>query len=99
MPAKSRCVPRPHILSISSTTLYSLQLYSSSTVYNLYTTPLAEYRDLNLTRQLSATFSTFSTFSDGRDAGKRRSVGSRPALAERLRPGGEEADQERRREV
>ena len=26
---------------ISSTTLYSLQLYSSSTVYNLYTTPQA----------------------------------------------------------
>ena len=32
-----------HALShglISSTTLYSLQLYSSSTVYNLYNTPL-----------------------------------------------------------
>ena len=40
-------VPRPHILyNISttflqhSTTLYSLQLYSISTVYNLYNTPL-----------------------------------------------------------
>ena len=33
-------MPRPHILYNISTTLYSLQLYSSSTVYNLYTTPL-----------------------------------------------------------
>ena len=47
----TRIVPRPHILyNISttlyntlqhSTTLYSLQLYSISTVYNLYNTPLA----------------------------------------------------------
>ena len=35
-----RIVSRPHILYNISTTLYSLQLYSSSTVYNLYTTPL-----------------------------------------------------------
>ena len=36
-------VSRPQILYNTlhhSTTLYSLQLYSSSTVYNLYTTPL-----------------------------------------------------------
>ena len=33
-------VPRPHILYNISTTLYSLQLYSISTVYNLYNTPL-----------------------------------------------------------
>ena len=33
----TRIVPRPHI---HSTTLYSLQLYSISTVYNLYNTPL-----------------------------------------------------------
>ena len=37
----TRCVPRPHILYNISTTLYSLQLYSSSTVYNLYSTPLS----------------------------------------------------------
>ena len=36
----SRIVPRPHILYNISTTLYSLQLYSISTVYNLYNTPL-----------------------------------------------------------
>ena len=36
-----RIVPRPHILYNISTTLYSLQLYSSSTVYNLYNTPLS----------------------------------------------------------
>ena len=37
----TRCVSRPHILYNISTTLYSLQLYSSSTaVYNLYNTPL-----------------------------------------------------------
>ena len=35
-----RCVSRPHILYNISTTLYSLQLYSISTVYNLYNTPL-----------------------------------------------------------
>ena len=35
-----RIVPRPHILYNISTTLYSLQLYSISTVYNLYNTPL-----------------------------------------------------------
>ena len=38
-----RCASRPHILYNTlqhSTTLYSLQLYSSSTVYNLYNTPL-----------------------------------------------------------
>ena len=34
-----RRVPRPHIL-YNISTVYSLQLYSSSTVYNLYTTPL-----------------------------------------------------------
>ena len=33
-------VSRPHILYNISTTLYSLQLYSISTVYNLYNTPL-----------------------------------------------------------
>ena len=33
---------RAHILYNISTTLYSLQLYSSSTVYNLYTTPLTK---------------------------------------------------------
>ena len=32
---QTRIVPRPHILYNISTTLYSLQLYSSSTVYNL----------------------------------------------------------------
>ena len=37
----SRLVSRPHILYNISTTLYSLQLYSSSTVYNLYNIPLA----------------------------------------------------------
>ena len=37
---QSRIVPRPHILYNISTTLYSLQLYSISTVYNLYNTPL-----------------------------------------------------------
>ena len=37
----ARIVPRPHILYNISTTLYSLQLYSISTVYNLYNTPLA----------------------------------------------------------
>ena len=36
-----RIVPRPHILYNISTTLYSLQLYSISTVYNLYNTPLS----------------------------------------------------------
>ena len=44
----TRCVPRPHILYNISTTLYntqhfqySLQLYSISTVYTLYNTPLS----------------------------------------------------------
>ena len=32
-----------HILYNMSTTLYSLQLYSSSTVYNLYNTPLSTW--------------------------------------------------------
>ena len=36
----TRIVSRPHILYNISTTLYSLQLYSISTVYNLYNTPL-----------------------------------------------------------
>ena len=35
-----RIVSRPHILYNISTTFYSLQLYSSSTVYNLYNIPL-----------------------------------------------------------
>ena len=38
----TRIVPRPHILYNISTTLYSLQLYSISTVYNLYNTPLID---------------------------------------------------------
>ena len=38
---------------ISSTTLYSLQLYSSSTVYNLYTTPLLAPRFPTPYRRLS----------------------------------------------
>ena len=38
---QSHIVSRPHILYNISTTLYSLQLYSISTVvYNLYNTPL-----------------------------------------------------------
>ena len=37
---QTHIVPRPHILYNISTTLYSLQLYSISTVYNLYNTPL-----------------------------------------------------------
>ena len=35
-----RIVSRPHILYNISTTLYTPQLYSISTVYNLYNTPL-----------------------------------------------------------
>ena len=38
-------VATAHILYNISTTLYSLQLYSISTVYNLYNTPLAEHFD------------------------------------------------------
>ena len=42
----TRCVSRPHILSTTflqhSTTVYSLQFYSISTVYNLYNTPLTQ---------------------------------------------------------
>ena len=64
---QSRLVSRPHILyNFSttlyntlqhSTTLYSLQLYSSSTVYNLYNTPL-----------ILSGFSTFSSLVISRHA-------------------------------